>query len=507
MIGKMGYFVNLNIIIERSWSTVNLKMFKKSLLIILAFLLFAALAQAGWTPPMRISDEVIAFDPRIAAMGDSLYVVYWSIQNRSFYLRSDNGGNSWETPLDIAFGDDSSSTLYPLALAAGDTIIVLRRHSFGFANRVNWGLRISTDGGIAWSDILFILPTHNYQLRKYSAFLSSGVLYFIYSRWDQGLLFEFTRSSNWGITWSAPTEVFRTQETGRINMAAKGDTIHFVWAGSFNYDDEWEIYHIRSTDSGENWSGNTMLSTFDDLGSNFPTISINSAGNIVVCWMDYKYSPNLWTGDLFVRYSFNSGNSWTEEDQLTFAHGAFADRVQWQGDSIHISWEDWRYSQADIFYMLSEDNGITWGNQQRVEDDPGMSLAPDLALSEENVHVVWRQDSGMDGPGIYYSRWENESAVWDNKANQLPEDYSLRAYPNPFNSKTIITYNNLKGGEIEIYNINGQKIRTFKTAEIKEGQIEWDARDALGNKVSSGIYFARAGGDYNNAAIKLLYLR
>jgi hypothetical protein len=35
----------------------------------------------------------------------------------------------------------------------------------------------------------------------------------------------------------------------------------------------------------------------------------------------------------------------------------------------------------------------------------------------------------------------------------------------------------------------------------------WDARDALGNKVSSGVYFARARGANYNKAIKLLYLK
>ncbi len=206
-------------------------------------------------------------------------------------------------------------------------------------------------------------------------------------------------------------EVFRTQQTGRIDMAARGDTIHFVWAGRFNYDDEWEIYYIRSTDSGESWSENTMFSTYDEYGSNFPTISVNSIGNIAVCWMDYKYSPNLWTGDLFVRYSFDSGDSWTEEDQITFTHGAFANHILWQGDSIHIAWEDWRYSQRDIFYMQSTDNGLTWEDEQRVEEDPGQSLNPSLAVVDETVHVVWRQDSGLAGPGLYYSRRDEVSEI------------------------------------------------------------------------------------------------
>jgi hypothetical protein len=234
---------------------------------------------------------------------------------------------------------------------------------------------------------------------------------------------------------------------------------------------------------------------------------MNDSGHIAVIWMDGKYSPNLLTGDLFVRYSYNTGEDWTAEEQLTFTHWAVRPRAVWQGDSIHIAWEDWRHSQVDIYYMMSSDNGISWGPEQTVENDPGMSLAPDLALSEENIHIVWRQDTGMDGRGIYYSRWEDESAIDDTEHNQLPGDFVLRAYPNPSNSGTIITYKNLRGGEIEIYSITGQKIRTFITAGIKEGQIEWDARDALGNKVSSGIYFARARGEGDNATIKLIHIR
>jgi hypothetical protein len=113
----------------------------------------------------------------------------------------------------------------------------------------------------------------------------------------------------------------------------------------------------------------------------------------------------------------------------------------------------------------------------------------------------------MDGPGIYYSRWEEESATNDEEGNLLPEDFVLMAYPNPFNSKTIITYKDLKGGEIEIYNISGQKVRSLKTAENKEGQIEWDARDALGNKISTGIYFARARAPQGKRSQKLTLLR
>jgi hypothetical protein len=112
-----------------------------------------------------------------------------------------------------------------------------------------------------------------------------------------------------------------------------------------------------------------------------------------------------------VRYSLDSGDSWTEEDQLTFSHGVFANRVLWQGDSIHIAWEDWRYSQRDIFYMLSTDNGLTWGDEMRVEDNPESSGFPDIAVVGDNRHLVWYDRRDDLGNGIYYSRWDQVSEI------------------------------------------------------------------------------------------------
>ncbi len=41
----------------------------------------------------------------------------------------------------------------------------------------------------------------------------------------------------------------------------------------------------------------------------------------------------------------------------------------------------------------------------------------------------------------------------------------------------------------------------------KEGKVIWDATDATGNKVSSGIYFVRVRGATKSGTIKLVYLR
>lgn len=342
-------------------------------------------------------------------------------------------------------------------------------------------------------------------LQKHTFSIEGGVTYLLYSRWAQDIIVEFTKSTDWGETWTDPIEVFRTQETGLFDMVARGDSIHVVWPGRFDDDHMWETYYLKSENSGDDWTDNLLLTTLDDRGSMWPSISINERGKIIVCWVDFKYSPYWWTGDLFVKYSHDAGQSWTEEEQITFTHLAIAPRVIWQGDSIHVAWEDHRHDQADIFYMISTDSGESWEAEQRIEDELA-SLHPDVAVVDENIHVVWRQDSGLDGRGIYYSRWEQEVNIVDDSPEPFPDEFNLVAYPNPFNSSTIITYNHLEGGAIEIYNIGGKKIITLNIP-TEEGKIIWDARDALGNKVSSGIYFARATGAINYSTMKLTYLK
>ncbi len=75
----------------------------------------------------------------------------------------------------------------------------------------------------------------------------------------------------------------------------------------------------------------------------------------------------------------------------------------------------------------------------------------------------------------------------------LPEYTTMRnAYPNPFRSteNTCIEVF-LKAGEkgqLTIYNVMGQAIKSFPVAE-GQNQLNWDVRDSKGLNCSSGIYF------------------
>jgi len=80
-------------------------------------------------------------------------------------------------------------------------------------------------------------------------------------------------------------------------------------------------------------------------------------------------------------------------------------------------------------------------------------------------------------------------------------NHKLVNYPNPFNPTTVISFQisdirYQSSAGIEIYNLKGQKVKTFVChPELDEGQtqtcsITWNGTDSSGKAVSSGIYYS-----------------
>ena len=94
----------------------------------------------------------------------------------------------------------------------------------------------------------------------------------------------------------------------------------------------------------------------------------------------------------------------------------------------------------------------------------------------------------------------------------IPFQFNVQQnYPNPFNPTTTIRYDipSSEQVEIDIYNGVGQKINTLLSASQEAGSYEiiWDATDAGGSKVSSGVYFYRVQAGKHNEIRKMVLLR
>lgn len=467
-------------------------------------------AHAGWSQPVRISEVGDGFYPQIITQGDTLHVVYENLSgyDKICYLRSSDGGATWSQHRVLS--QNPGHVYFPHIMRWNQRLLAAWRVYFSSGvYRFNIGYSISENNGLTWSIPQYALNPNWDYINSFSISLNDSIINIVFYS-DQGVENAFfeVRSIDFGANWSNPRNLFVVQEAGVSDQVNEGDLIHFIWDGRFNLVQRWEIYYTQSTDGGLNWSPNIPLSDTDQFHSQLPAIACDSSG-VACSWMDYKYSPNISTGDILLRTSGDSGLNWSPEIQVTRNHYSRRSDIAEEGDTIYLAWEDYRHENGDysIYSARSTDGGVSWDEPYWVDADTNGSWNPAIACSNGKAYLVWYDRQLPDSFGLYFSGYEPESDVINEEGNNIPDKISLRAYPNPFNSAVTINYSNLKGSEIGIYDIQGKLIRTLKTDGGDNGKIIWDATDALGNKVSSGEYFLKTNASKNSTSLRLIYLK
>jgi len=98
-----------------------------------------------------------------------------------------------------------------------------------------------------------------------------------------------------------------------------------------------------------------------------------------------------------------------------------------------------------------------------------------------------------------------------NSVSPEPEKLTfISSFPNPFSSTTSIQYFLNKPGfvNLDIYSITGQKIKTLVNGWQNYGQqnVEWNATNFRGQKVTPGIYFYKLRSGNQNISGKLIFV-
>jgi len=90
--------------------------------------------------------------------------------------------------------------------------------------------------------------------------------------------------------------------------------------------------------------------------------------------------------------------------------------------------------------------------------------------------------------------------------NTVPHAFSLSAYPNPFNPRTLLRFEVPQAGfvSLELYDITGRKVISLLQDRVAEG-VHTVALD--GSVLSSGLYFARLNAANGKIVRKLLLIR
>jgi hypothetical protein len=382
------------------------------LLLIIIIISFCPNAFAYWTPEIRISEPGVCWQPRMAITGDTLHVVFVNDHGREKidYLRSTDRGRNWTARRILSDTINTYNAYFPRILNYGRKILIVWYSIFNFGPYDhNLGYARSTDGGLTWSAPAYIFSHNKLNLAQFAAADHDSLVNLIFGDYnDTVYTFYDIKSTNFGASWQQPQEVFRGWFSSDMDMASEGNNFYYVWSGNLIDTSAEETYYLKSSDGGDTWSNLAPITPTDYNGSYWPSLSTNGQGHVVFCWTDWMYSPNWFTGDIFAKTSSDYGDTWSDPQQISFTHWESGPDIFWEADIIHTVWKTDNGGLGKIIYRRSNDDGQTWGQETRLDHDTSNSMEPQIAAYNGNVYSIFvdtRPNPDTVGWGIYFTRY------------------------------------------------------------------------------------------------------
>jgi hypothetical protein len=244
------------------------------------------------------------------------------------------------------------------------------------------------------------------------------------------------------------------RSTTQRSVGCRGDTVYLVWGDNRYGNPLWSnarVFFSKSTDAGNTWSSNLIISQdIDNFSCAIPHISLDAFGNIYVAysWWDTG-SDNR---DIYFTKSTDSGVSFSppiivndSAEVLSQVYPACA--VDSSGQNVYVVWQDWRNPQydTDIYFARSTDGGTSFLSSMRVnDDDSAKQRYPVVACDDsgQNIYVAWMDNRDtLHGWDVYFSRSIDYGQTFE--ANYLISDTTttggtVQGYPSIYYKNDII---------------------------------------------------------------------
>lgn len=245
-----------------------------------------------------------------------------------------------------------------------------------------------------------------------------------------------------------------------------------------------------SFNDGGGWS-DTMIIAEYTYSSRGPALTVDTAGRVWAGWIGVDDG-----GPYKVYAGYYDGTVWSEP-MLVSESATWGDySVAITSDDEGNVWLTWMNSDEDISYSYW--NGSNWSYPASINTHPARDYYLKMTFDGERTWVTWiRFAEVASGLDILRASYNYGVGVEEKPAtNSSPYVIGLnQSYPNPFSSKTCISYQ-LQSAcyiSLRIYDIAGRLVRTLVNENQKLGYyiVNWNGIDNVGTQLPSGIYFLR----------------
>jgi hypothetical protein len=249
------------------------------------------------------------------------------------------------------------------------------------------------------------------------------------------------------------------------DIAVFENNVHVVWQ-DYRAGSKEQVYYKRSTDDGLNWNPGERLS-IDPERSSIPAIAAMH-NNVHVAWLDFRDHGGS-DDEVYYKRSTNNGDWFEAAIRLTNVVSFKWDcDIAVFDDNIHIVWGDGRnVGSSDIYYIRSTDNGITWSPEILITNPSGIDQEPKVAISGTNVFIIWESFSG----GIYevYFRRSIDNGInWESeqKLNSSNTD-AFSCQICSFDNNIHISWVDIRTGNPEVFYIRSTNLGDDWSAETR----------------------------------------
>lgn len=191
------------------------------------------------------------------------------------------------------------------------------------------------------------------------------------------------------------------------NNGAKGPTIQHTTDGTavlIAYNQEGESgfdrdpYYSRSSDGGLTWSAPAFIYQSQGVDSVQVTLALDPANGVAhAAWVEdmaLVYANE--TGWPNTAVPISSPNPPGASDPMLIASAA---------GQLDLVWAEDEGQNPDIRFARSLDGGATWPIQETVATTTASSLTPDVVVDEQGlIHVVWQESVPPNMTNILYSQ-------------------------------------------------------------------------------------------------------